>query len=257
MDTNERTPRPEAAETYTLMTADIYDAIYVNKDYESEAKNLKKLISHYKKTNGNELLDVACGTGLHLPYILDDFNVTGIDLSSQQIEGARKRLPNTPFLVGDMRDFDLQKQYDVVTCLFSSIGYVYPYEEMEKAVANMAKHLKPGGVLLIEPWLEPGVYDASRPPHTETTKHPTKDIEVTRTAHAGIDGTVSVMKMEHEVKTPDGTKHFTEEHRLALYTPEEFRSAFEAAGLKCIKDEAGLQGPEGSGSRGIYIGQQS
>lgn len=235
---------------YTLMTADVYDAIYADKDYASEAKTLKDVINHFKKADGNELLDVACGTGQNLPHLIDGYQITGLDLSEQQLEAARKRLPGLTFVQGDMRDFDLGRQFDVVTCLFSSIGYAQPLPEMQKAIANMTKHVKPGGVLIVEPWLQPGVFDPDRPPHTDVGKHPTKDLEVTRTTHNSLEGNVSILKMVHEVKTPEGVRNFTEEHRLALYTPKEYQSAFESAGLQFNRDEHGLSG------RGLYIGQK-
>ncbi len=236
------------AESYTLMTADVYDAIYSKKDYEAEAEALKGLIDRYKKTDGNELLDVACGTGLHLPYMVDDYQVTGVDLSEQQLEAARKRLPDLNFVQGDMRDFDLHHQFDVVTCLFSSIGYVHPFEDLKKAVKNMAAHIKPGGVLFIEPWLQPGVFDPDRPPHTETGELSEKHLKVTRTAHNSIEGNISVLNMHHVVESPAGTREFTEEHKLALYTPEQFQQAFAETGLELHQDEQGLS------RRGLYIG---
>jgi SAM-dependent methyltransferase len=230
------------------MTADVYDALYANKNYEAEAAKLKGFINKYKQTDGNELLDVACGTGLHLPYLTDDFEITGVDLSPQQLVKARERLPELDFEQGDMRDFDLGRQFDVVTCLFSSIGYVHPFSEMEKAVKNMAKHLKPGGVLIVEPWLQPGVFDPNRPPHSETGELPEKNLKVTRTAHVGLDGNISVMNMHHVVETPQGSQEFTEEHRLALYTTEEYQHAFEAAGISFDRDAEGLSG------RSLYMG---
>jgi len=245
---NEQTKPEMKDESYTKMTADVYDALYANKNYEAEAAKLKGFIDKYKQTDGNELLDVACGTGLHLPYLTDDFEITGVDLSPQQLVKARERLPDVNFEQGDMRDFDLGRQFDVVTCLFSSIGYVNPYPEIEKAVKNMAKHLKPGGVLIVEPWLQPGVFDPDRPPHTETGELPDKGLKVTRTAHVGLDGNISVMNMHHVVETPEGIREFTEEHRLALYTTEEYQQAFETAGISFDRDEEGLSG------RSLYMG---
>lgn len=234
--------------SYTKMTADVYDAIYAKKNYETEAVALKGLIAYHKQSDGNELLDVACGTGLHLPYIIDDFVVTGVDLSEQQLEKAKQRLPNISFNQGDMRNFDLHRQFDVVTCLFSSIGYVHPYEELQVAVANMVKHLKPGGVLVIEPWLQPGVFDPGRLPHTEVGELPERKLKVTRTAHNALEGNISVMNMHHVVESPEGTREFTEEHRLALYSHEEYEQAFIATGVSFVQDEQGLSG------RGLYIG---
>jgi ubiquinone/menaquinone biosynthesis C-methylase UbiE len=241
-------PDIEEAPSYTLMTADVYDAIYAAKDYKAEAAALKQLIDTYKKSEGNELLDVACGTGLHLPYLIDDFQVTGIDLSAQQIEAARKRLPDNTFIQGDMREFNLRRQFDVVTCLFSSIGYVYPYEDMKKAVKNMTSHLKPGGVLFIEPWLQPDVFDPNRPPHTQVGELPEKHLKVTRTMSSGIEGNISILNAHIMAETPNGTHEFSEQHRLALYTTDEFRSAFLEAGLAFRYDEQGLS------ERGLYIG---
>lgn len=234
--------------SYTLMTADVYDAIYSQKNYEAEAQALKGFVAKYQKSNGNELLDIACGTGLHLPYLVDDYQVTGVDLSTQQLESARKRLPKLNFVQGDMRDFDLHHQFDVVTCLFSSIGYVHPYDDLAGAVKNMSGHLKPGGVLFIEPWLQPGVFDPNRPPHTETGELPEKHLKVTRTAHNSIEGNISVLNMHHVIESPEGTSEFTEEHRLALYTREELGRVFTEAGLSFQYDEQGLSG------RGLCIG---
>jgi len=242
------TMKPIDAQSYTRMTADVYDTIYVKKNYEAEATALKSIIATYKKTDGNELLDVACGTGLHLPYLVNDFAITGVDLSEQQLAAARKRLPELSFNQGDMRNFDLGRQFDVVTCLFSSIGYVHPYDDLVKAINNMGNHLKPGGVLVIEPWLQPGVFDPTRPPHTEVGEHPEKQLKVTRTAHNSVDGNISILNMHHVVESPNGTEEFNEEHKLALYTPEEFQRAFDTAGLEMHRDEQGLSG------RGLYIG---
>jgi len=241
------TMKPIEAQSYTKMTAEIYDALYAGKDYEDEAKILTGLIDKYGQTDGNDLLDVACGTAAHVPFLKDKFKVTGVDLSEEQLVAARKRLPDLEFVRGDMRNFDLHRQFDAVTCLFSSIGYVHPLPEMEKAVGNMAHHLKPGGVLIIEPWLQPGVFDPNRPPHTETGEG--NGFTVKRTAHVGLDGNISIMNMHHVIERPEGTTEFTEEHRLALYTPDEYQQAFVAAGLSFEHLEEGL-----SAGRGLYIG---
>lgn len=233
---------------YSLMTADVYDAIYSKKDYEAETATLKELINKYKQTDGNELLDIACGTGLHLPYFIDNYQVTGVDLSKQQLNAAKNRLPNLTFVQGDMRNFNLQHEFNVITCLFSSIGYVHPLKDLKKTIRNMTEHLKPGGVLFIEPWLQPGIFNPNRPPHTEVGKLPEKRIKVTRTTCSNIDGNISILNMHHKVETPNGTQEFIEVHRVALYTTEDFQYAFTEAGLELHHDKQGLSG------RGLFIG---
>jgi hypothetical protein len=60
-------------------------------------------------------------------------------------------------------DFDLGGLYDVVTCLFSAIGIVKTFERLERAIACMVRHVRPGGVLIIEPWFTPEQWRPARP----------------------------------------------------------------------------------------------
>ena len=236
---------------YNRMTADVYDAIYSKKNYEAETATLKDFIGKYKISSGNELLDVACGTGLHLQYLTDDFAITGIDLSKEQLIGAKKRLPKLTFAQGDMRDFDLHHQFDVVTCLFSSTGYMHTKEDLDRAIKNMAAHVKPGGLLIVEPWLQPGKYDPNRPPSVETGGLPDKGIKVTRTARNSLEGNISILNMHNIIEGPNGTEEFTEVHRLALYTAETYQQLIKGAGLTSYYDERGLS------DRGLHIGVKS
>jgi len=61
--------------------AKYYDRIYSFKDYLDEAVRLQNLIMKYSESDGNMLLDVACGTGLHLKHLKGDFSCTGVDIS--------------------------------------------------------------------------------------------------------------------------------------------------------------------------------
>jgi SAM-dependent methyltransferase len=87
------------------------------------------------------------------------------------LEVAVGRLPGVPLHEVDMLTMDLGRRFDAVTCLFSSIGYAHTPERLQAAVATMARHLEPGGVLVLEPWLWP---DMIREPliRIETTRAP-------------------------------------------------------------------------------------
>lgn len=236
------------APSYTKMTADVYDTIYSKKDYKSEAAKLKQIIAGYKKSQGKKLLDVACGTGLHLVYLVDEYEITGLDLSKQQIQAAKHRFPKLKFVQADMRDFSLNERFDIVTCLFSSIGYAHPFSEMKRAIRNMGDHLVPGGVLIVEPWLVPSAFDPKRPPATQVVGSVENGLKVTRTSYTSQEGNISVLKMHHVIERPSGKEEFTEEHRMALYSKYEYEAAFKEAGLDVSYHEEGLSG------RGLYIG---
>ncbi|TSA50235.1 class I SAM-dependent methyltransferase, partial [archaeon] len=65
---------------------------------------------------------MACGTGKHIEYLKDQFEIEGLDISREMLEIAHVRNPNVTFHQADMTDFDLGKKFDVITCLFSAIG---------------------------------------------------------------------------------------------------------------------------------------
>jgi SAM-dependent methyltransferase len=158
---------------------------------------------------------------------------------------ARERLPEVALHEGDMRDFDLGRRFDVVTCLFSSIGYVLTVEALERAVAAMARHLEPGGVLLVEPWLAP---EAIVVPHVGAVFVDEPELKVARVNAVEVEGRVSRFDFHYVVGTPGHVEHFVERHDLGLFTQDEQLAAFRAAGLEVEHDEEGLMG------RGLYIG---
>ena len=107
--------------------AEIYDLIYEFLDYEKTAKKIKKLILKNKRTEGNKLLDIACGTGLHLNYLKKDFKCTGVDISEQMLDVARKNYIDIRFIQADMIELDLKGEFDAIICLFSSIAVSYTH----------------------------------------------------------------------------------------------------------------------------------
>jgi ubiquinone/menaquinone biosynthesis C-methylase UbiE len=122
-------------------TAQYYDRIDLSqKDYRAETRQLTQIIHENFQSEGNRLLDVACGTGLHIQYLKEQFEVEGLDINQEFLEIARQRNPGVPFHQEDMTDFDLGRRFDVVTCLFSSIGYVKTLDNFRRAVICMTRH---------------------------------------------------------------------------------------------------------------------
>lgn len=237
-------PSAEGGSMYAEM-AQYYDRIYSFKDYSAETEKLLGWIELHKQSSGQRLLDVACGTGRHLEFLAKSFDAEGLDLSQELLELAQERNPDTVFHCADMRTFGLAASYDVIACLFSSIGYMTTPEDLEKAVANMAQHLVPGGVLLIEPWLTPDVWKSGSV-HGMFIDDP--DLKIARINTNLTRGRLSVFDLHHLVGTPEKTFHFVEHHEMGLYTADEMTEVFEHAGLITTVDPEGLTG------RGIYIG---
>ncbi len=226
-------------------TAQYYDLIYSQKDYQAEVEKLVTFIGENHSPDADRLLDVACGTGHHIQYLKEHFIVEGLDLDPKLLEIARKRNPEITFHEGDMIEFDLGHKFDILTCLFSSIGYVKTQENLNKTIATMAHHLNPGGLLIIEPWFTPQDW---RPGtlHAQVIDEP--ELKIVRMNLSLSEGSVSFFDFHYLIGTLDGIEHFVERHELGLFETEEMKSAFTEAGLQVIHDEEGLTG------RGLYIG---
>lgn len=227
-------------------TARYYDLIYHWKNYRLEAAKVHWLIKSLKRSSGNELLDIACGTGGHVAYLKKHYKVVGLDNSAPMIKEARKKNPGARFEIGDMKSFRLGREFDAVVCLFSAIGYLKNHRELERALKTMASHLKPGGVLIIEPFIEPKKFKLNRPRPLEVAK--TKTIELVRMTEAQQRGRKVVLDFHILVKDQLHVERFLDRHELFLFNRNEFFSAFKRAGLKGWFIKEGLM-PR----RGLYV----
>jgi SAM-dependent methyltransferase len=229
-----------------------YDAIYDarGKDYAAEARALLDVAREHG-VRPRSLLDVACGTGRHLAAFAADIDeLAGVDVSPDMLAIARTRLgSDVPLVEGDMGSFDLGRRFDVVTCLFSAIGHVADADELDAALAAMARHVAPGGVLLLEPWLTP---ETVRPGGVrDLVCATTDDGVVARAASSRLDGHVAVISFAWAIATADGVQTAEEHLRLPIFSQQRYLTAVERAGLTPRWHD----GPGLWAGRGLVIGR--
>ncbi|MCU0722306.1 MAG: class I SAM-dependent methyltransferase, partial [Planctomycetes bacterium] len=154
---------------------------------------------------------MACGTGRHIEHLRAEFDAEGLDASEGMLEAARASNPGTPFHLGDMRDFDLGRTFDAVLCLFSSIGYAKTPEGLGRAVRAMARHVRPGGILVVEPWFTPADWKPGTV-HASLVDEP--GIKIARVNTSFAEERLSSFDLHHLVATPEGTVYFVERHEM-------------------------------------------
>src|SRR3990172_2843951 len=228
-------------------SAKFYNAIYgsMGKDHATEAQKVHQIIQQYKRSPGNALLEVACGTGLHAAVLQKFYQVEGLDLDAEMLAVASQNYPDITFHRADMADFELGKQFDVITCLFSSMGYEKTRRRLEQAIQTMTRQLLPGGLLIVEPWFTPEQW---KPGRVSALFVDQPDFKISRMNIAEVEGRLSFFVFHYTIGTPQGVEYFTERHELGLFTHEEYLEAFRKARLETIHDPEGLDG------RGLYIG---
>lgn len=229
-------------------SARYYDRLYSFKDYRSEVDYLIPVIERSCVSEGRKLLDIACGTGQHLRFLREHYAVEGCDINEELIAIARAALTDVTFHVADMTGLHIGRRYDIITCLFSSIGYVKTVESLRSTLSGIAGHLRPGGVLLVEPWFTPEQW---HPGGVHAIFIDDPDLKIARVNNSSRTGTLSWFDFHYIIGTPEGTRSFVERHELGLFTVDEMIGAFQAAGLTVTFD---TRGPSG---RGLYIGTTS
>lgn len=96
-------------------------------------------------------LDLCCGTGSLLPFVLDaGFSAVGLDISLHQLRHARNNAPGARLIKADVRDFSLSEKFDVVTCIFDSLNYLTTKRDLARALRCARRHLGDRGLLLFD-----------------------------------------------------------------------------------------------------------
>ena len=212
------------------LSAHVYDVVYSHLDYPASAEYVEGLIRE-RNPEASSLLDVACGTGLHLGVWRHHFDhVVGVDLDPNMLAVARERLPGIELHEGDFTSFDLARTFDAVTCMFSSIGYANTPEQLDVAIGAFARHLVPGGVMVVEPWFRKS---AIQPHVIRGLIVEGDDVVVARTSRwVEVGDDQSDLEFALLVTTTQGTEHLTERHVMGLYEPERYVEAAVKAGLE-------------------------
>jgi SAM-dependent methyltransferase len=226
-------------------STEYYDLFYRAKDYAGEAERTIGLIRE-RHPAARTLLDAACGTGSHLAHFKEAFRAEGLDISPGFVRLAARKNPGIPVHRGNLVHFRLPSTYDAIVCLFSSIGYVETERNLRRAIACMARHLTPGGLLLVEPWFPP---EAWQPGTTHALLVEEPGLKLARLSTSLLRKGRSYFELHYLVATAEGTRHLVERHSMGLFTRAQMEGAFAAAGLRVEYLEEGISG------RGLYIGR--
>ncbi|WP_170603561.1 class I SAM-dependent methyltransferase [Ruegeria arenilitoris] len=112
-----------------------------------EARWLARFTASLKP--GDHVLDLGCGAGDPIArwFMAEGFAVTGVDFSEAMLAIARERWPDGDWRNADMREFELEQQFDGIIAWDSFFHLTA--DEQKNCIARMAHHLRPGGMLML------------------------------------------------------------------------------------------------------------
>ena len=128
--------------------AQTYDKEIYTQGTLQEVDFIEKEISYNKNLS---ILDVGCGTGRHsVELAMRGYNVTGFDLSTDQLKAAREKAKkanvNVDFLQMDARKITLTQKFDLAIMLCEGgFSLMETDEENFEILKNVVNRLRTGG----------------------------------------------------------------------------------------------------------------
>lgn len=121
-----------------------WDAELIRND---EVINL--ILDHAAVTQGKDILDVACGTGVLIPDYLkrNVASVTGIDISPKMAELARRKFlqESVSILCGDVETAEFGRQFDCIV-VYNAFPH---FPDPERLIRILSEKLRSGGTLTV------------------------------------------------------------------------------------------------------------
>jgi len=223
--------------------AAVYDLIYQDKDYPGEAQFVARLLDRClgKPTEQAEVLDVACGTGRHAQELARlGYRVEGSDLSADMVAVARERTKSLGLSI-DFHNESFQscdrigRKYDVVIAMFSAIGYLTDYSDLERSLKNIHGLLRDGGVFVFDFWNGNAVVKDYSP--TRVRRAEKGDQAVIRTSNTSLDTTSQITTINFDfilLKAGNIVREFSEVHPIRYFFPQEMMDLLAANGFEVV-----------------------
>ncbi|ALZ75257.1 class I SAM-dependent methyltransferase [Rheinheimera sp. F8] len=123
---------------YDLMCADI--------NYQAQSDTVHR-IDQFFGNGGKRHLDLACGTGPHIRFLLDlGYQSAGLDLNQPMLELAQQRCPEADFSCQNMCEFSVSQPVDLITCFLYSLHYSQTIAGLTACIRQAHQALNAGGV---------------------------------------------------------------------------------------------------------------
>ena len=124
---------------------DLYDSIHHSYEWD------KTLIQAIAKDINGPVLELASGTGrLAQPILELGLQYKGLELSQPFLDRAKMKFGgDADFILGDMRDFDLQMEFDLIFIGFNSFLHNLTIADAKNCLNCVKKHLATNGKFLV------------------------------------------------------------------------------------------------------------
>ena len=196
---------------------------------EKDRRDVTRLVELLALPAGSRILDVPCGQGRHAHLLAEaGFDVDGLDYSETLLESAKERGHGKTlrYTRGDMRKLPARwtDRFDAVLNLSTSFGFFLNPADDRKVIAELARVLRPGGILIWHGGSRDGVMARFLSRDWWRTENGTLITHERR-----FDCLSGVLSIATQWTGPDGDGQ--RDHRIRLYTATRLAELCADAGL--------------------------
>lgn len=131
-----------------------YDAAYERRAAAGE--NVHGEADFLQRFGPASVLDAGCGTGrVARELARRGLDVAGLDIDPEMLGTAREKAPEIEWHLADLATVELHRQFDAIVMAGNVMIFLAPGTEAQ-VVANLARHLAPGGWLVAGFQVAPG-----------------------------------------------------------------------------------------------------
>ncbi len=125
------------------------EATIYSDNNEYQVNCAKRALEIFSIRGDEEVLDIGCGDGKVTQYLAESLTtgtITGIDISDNMIEHAKKNYPSIEFKVQDVKDLEYKEEYDLAVA-FSTLEWI---DDQPAVIQKIYNSVRPGGRVLLE-----------------------------------------------------------------------------------------------------------
>jgi SAM-dependent methyltransferase len=184
---------------------------------------------------GARVLELGAGTGRATEFLARTAGwVVALELSLEMIAVAHRRLadfPHVRLVAADLRRASFRTRFDLVVAVDDPFVHLTEDADRDRAIANAARHLLPGGRFLLDAaWFSPDQRAATgRPEGLVKTSSLPGDLEARETWHCDPEARLCTASYEYLEK---GEQVAKASFPARLWSREELESRARAAGLQ-------------------------
>ncbi len=218
-----------SVEWYRVAFGEVYPLVYGHRDDAEAARAAAAYAGRFRQAT--PVLDVACGAGRHAAaFAAAGLETLGLDLSEfLLVEAVERRGLSGRMVLGDMRRLPFcGGALGGVINMFTSFGYFDDEADDARAVAEVARVLRPGGRFLID-FINATTVGRVR---AETTRRREGDVQIEERRERDDSGRHLCKHVR--VLRPDG-EEVSYREQVRLYEPAELEALLASAGLRVVE----------------------